>query len=655
MSRPVDVAGELSRPPVCDQPGRGGRRAELSSSTYDPRPAAVDPRAALTGDVVIFPEAGTNVVCELSIPEGGRATTSSPAARWSCGPRSTTTRLAPCPLEVQAAASRWEPDGRLTHWSSTQTPHMVKGASGGLRPPGRQVRVIAPDVGGGFGAKFGSYPEALLLPWIARRLAGPSGGRDALREHGGPGARPGPAPGGRAGRHPRRPGPGLPAHRRAGQRRLSPHRRGAAGFTALMTSGVYAIPRVEFSSRSWSPPRTRSWPTGVRAARRPAPPSSGPWISTRRRSVRTPPRSAAATSSPPTSSRYHRRRHLLRLGRLRAGARSPPRAADYERLRKEQPSGGPRRSRQIGIGVATYVEITSPVPGGEFGAVEITSRGGRWCAPDRPPRPGPRHRLRHAGRRVSRAAMEAVDVATATPTPCRPASARSAPAPCNSAGRPSAWPRSRSWNRPGSWPPSCWRPIPTTSSSPRHLPRGRYPGRRPELGRGGGRRGADGLAAELTYEERGPTFPFGAHLAVVSVDTDTGGVELVRFVAVDDAGKILNPMLAEGRCTAASPRAWPRPSTRSSATTTTATPHHQPGRLRLRLRRRAAVLRAVACETPPTATNWAPRGSASRGHRLHTGGVERRGRRPLAPRRDAPRHPHDTERIWRAVAAARTT
>src|SRR5207249_7734226 len=37
-------------------------------------------------------------------------------------------RLAPCPLEVQAAASRFEADGRLTHWSSTQTPHMVKGA-----------------------------------------------------------------------------------------------------------------------------------------------------------------------------------------------------------------------------------------------------------------------------------------------------------------------------------------------------------------------------------------------------------------------------------------------------------------------------------------------------------------------------------------------
>ncbi|HKN89788.1 MAG TPA: molybdopterin cofactor-binding domain-containing protein, partial [Acidimicrobiia bacterium] len=59
--------------------------------------------------------------------------------------------------------------------------------------------------------------------------------------------------------------------------------------------------------------------------------------------------------------------------------------------------------------------------------------------------------------------------------------------------------------------------------------------------------GPDGLSAELTYEERGPTFPFGAHLAVVAVDVETGGVELLRFVAVDDAGRILNPLLAEGQ------------------------------------------------------------------------------------------------------------
>jgi carbon-monoxide dehydrogenase large subunit len=45
----------------------------------------------------------------------------------------------------------------------------------------------------------------------------------------------------------------------------------------------------------------------------------------------------------------------------------------------------------------------------------------------------------------------------------------------------------------------------------------------------------------------GPTFPFGAHVAVVEVDTETGKVELRRMVCVDDAGTILNPLLAEGQ------------------------------------------------------------------------------------------------------------
>jgi carbon-monoxide dehydrogenase large subunit len=50
-----------------------------------------------------------------------------------------------------------------------------------------------------------------------------------------------------------------------------------------------------------------------------------------------------------------------------------------------------------------------------------------------------------------------------------------------------------------------------------------------------------------TFSADGPTFPFGAHVAVVEVDTETGGAELVRLVAVDDAGTIINPLLADGQ------------------------------------------------------------------------------------------------------------
>jgi carbon-monoxide dehydrogenase large subunit len=55
------------------------------------------------------------------------------------------------------------------------------------------------------------------------------------------------------------------------------------------------------------------------------------------------------------------------------------------------------------------------------------------------------------------------------------------------------------------------------------------------------------LHADEVFESEGPTFPFGTHVAVVEVDTETGKVDLQRLVACDDAGVILNPLLADGQ------------------------------------------------------------------------------------------------------------
>jgi carbon-monoxide dehydrogenase large subunit len=55
------------------------------------------------------------------------------------------------------------------------------------------------------------------------------------------------------------------------------------------------------------------------------------------------------------------------------------------------------------------------------------------------------------------------------------------------------------------------------------------------------------LASEIDYQTDGSTFPFGAHLAVVEIDTTTGNVRVRRLVAVDDAGTIMNPLLLEGQ------------------------------------------------------------------------------------------------------------
>jgi aerobic carbon-monoxide dehydrogenase large subunit len=59
--------------------------------------------------------------------------------------------------------------------------------------------------------------------------------------------------------------------------------------------------------------------------------------------------------------------------------------------------------------------------------------------------------------------------------------------------------------------------------------------------------GGTALEAEADFAQEGGTFPFGAHLAVVEVDTETGGVDLVRHIAVDDCGRIVNPLIVAGQ------------------------------------------------------------------------------------------------------------
>src|SRR5262249_4409630 len=78
----------------------------------------------------------------------------------------------------------------------------------------------------------------------------------------------------------------------------------------------------------------------------------------------------------------------------------------------------------------------------------------------------------------------------------------------------------------------------------------RAPPRGPSWPELAGRAAADGKLDVLTAAQEfhaHPTFPFGCHVAVVEVDTETGGVELLRLVAVDDAGTIINPMIFEGQ------------------------------------------------------------------------------------------------------------
>jgi carbon-monoxide dehydrogenase large subunit len=76
-----------------------------------------------------------------------------------------------------------------------------------------------------------------------------------------------------------------------------------------------------------------------------------------------------------------------------------------------------------------------------------------------------------------------------------------------------------------------WAQLAKAAADPSQLPEGMEPG----------------LDAEADFETPDSSYPFGAHVAVVEVDVETGMAKLVRYVTVDDSGKIANPLLAEGQ------------------------------------------------------------------------------------------------------------
>ena len=166
----VRYVGEPVAAVVTEELYPGPDAAELVVVDYEPLPAVIDLEQAITDTVLIHPESGSNIAVDWDF---GRDERLFDDCEVVVRQRMVNQRVAPCPLEVRAAAARWD-DGCLVHWASTQAPHLVREMLAGLldlEPDA--VRVITPDVGGGFGAKASYYPEELLLGWIARRLSRP--------------------------------------------------------------------------------------------------------------------------------------------------------------------------------------------------------------------------------------------------------------------------------------------------------------------------------------------------------------------------------------------------------------------------------------------------------------------------------------------------
>jgi len=148
---------------------------ELVDVEYEPLEPVVDPERALEGKVLIHEQLGSNISFELDYGSRDEADEAFMKADVIVRGRLEIPRVAAAPLEPRGIVASYNPaDGVLTAWVSTQLPHRERfRISRTLGIPENKVRVIAPDVGGGFGEKLNYYPEYYLACLIAYKTGRP--------------------------------------------------------------------------------------------------------------------------------------------------------------------------------------------------------------------------------------------------------------------------------------------------------------------------------------------------------------------------------------------------------------------------------------------------------------------------------------------------
>lgn len=439
-------------------------------------------------------------------------------------------------------------------WSSSQGAHPVRDALAslyGLEPDG--VRVVVPNVGGSFGAKNGTSTEELLLPELARRVGRPVRWAESRNEnltafvHGRAQVQDVTIGGTRDGR--------ITAYSLSVVQDSGAYPMTGALLplmTRLMVTGVYDVTNVGFESVSVVTNTTPIRP--FRGAGRPEATAA---------IERAVDLFAAEIGMDPAEVR---RRNLLAddvfpydtpggvtydIGAYPAALELALEAAGYDELRAEQRR---RReagaARQLGIGLCVYVEITASDGGGEFGTVTALADGTIEVRTGATPF-GQGHDTTWAMLAADRLGvpLEAVrvihgdtdDVAAGGLTGGSRSVQVAGSSILSAAGDLVEQARQRAADLLEAAAEDV---VLDPATGTFHVVGV------PAVGRSWAEVAAQSeevLTGTSTFSAEGPTFPFGAHLAVVEVDTETGGTELVRLVAVDDAGTLINPLLADGQ------------------------------------------------------------------------------------------------------------
>ena len=337
---------------------------------YEPLPAVLDMEAALAdGSPLVHDDIGTNL-CFTYDEEHGDYEAAKAKADVVLRRRYINQRLIPSAMEPRAVVV--DPTAGVdsyTIWSATQVPHFVRvfmSLVTGI--PEHKIRVIAPDVGGGFGSKLDIYAEEAICLALAQKL-GAAGEVDRVpqREHPGDHPRPRPDPGRRDRGHGRRPdarAADRPA-RRHGRLPAAPHAGHPAARPLHVPGDLQVRVALASTARACSPTRRRPTPTAAPAGRRRRSPSNGP-------STTWPPSWASTRSSCAASNWITHERVPVHDG-LRAGPTTPATTRRRPHGRwscwtttgcgPSRPAGASRGDPvQLGIGMSTYTEMCGLAP-----------------------------------------------------------------------------------------------------------------------------------------------------------------------------------------------------------------------------------------------------------------------------------------------------
>ena len=527
---------------------------------YDPLPVLVDPVEAMRSEVLLHEAAPGNVLLRWRASSGDVAGAFSAARRVVRG-TFRIPRLVAAPIEPRGSLAAHDPAGDLlTVWCSAQDPHRPRShLAQVLGRPAERIRVVVPDVGGAFGSKGSLAPEHAVaavaairwgrpVKWVEDRsenFVGAYQGRGVVVDAALAVDAAGRFLGLRA-----RVVADLGAY-------LYPATAVVPVTVATLSTGAYDIPAAEVEVLGAA---TNKVPTGpYRGAGRP----EAAFVAERMADL-----AAAELGQDPVE---------IRLLNLVPPERFPFRSAlgltydsgdyggalqracellPYERWRRDQRSAR-ADGRLVGLGVSLFVERAAP--GGWESAAASLGTDGRVVVRTGSSPHGQGHRTAFA-----QIAADAIGVGPRD-VEVRHGDSGDVPPGVGTCG-------SRSITLGGSAVAAALEEVkakaravaahllevapddlrwdgagfvvagsPDLAVSIRDVARASgQPGRLPPH--------VDGrLGAETTFSIAGPVFPFGAHGAVVEIDPETGALRILRLVAVDDAGTIVNPLLAEGQ------------------------------------------------------------------------------------------------------------